>query len=188
VQSDRQIEIAGQQVSVPVGASCADALKLALSGKQFKNAVLAKCGESLLDLSAPIPADCAALEPVSADSPEGLSVIRHSTAHLMAEAVKKLFPTAKVTIGPAVENGFYYDFDFERPFTPEDLEAIEAEMVRNVGADKPFTRREMTSAEAREHFAKQGETYKVELIDGVKIVGAATLNDLALDAGATMWF
>ncbi|WP_461660237.1 threonine--tRNA ligase [Humidesulfovibrio sp.] len=176
MQPARQIEVAGQQVSVEAGASCADALKLALSGKQFKNAVLARCGETLLDLSAPIPADCAELSAVSADSPEGLSVIRHSTAHLMAEAVKKLFPAAKVTIGPAVENGFYYDFDFERPFTPEDLEAIEAEMVRAVGADKPFACETMASAEARERFAAQGETYKVELIDdlGVPTVSVYT--------------
>ncbi len=172
----RQIEVAGQQISVEAGSTCADALKQALSGKQFKNLVVARCGEALLDLSAPIPADCAELIPVPADTPEGLVVIRHSTAHLMAEAVKKLFPSAKPTIGPAVENGFYYDFDFERPFTPEDLEAIEAEMVRSVGADKPFSCEVTSSAEARARFAKEGETYKVELIDdlGVPTVSVYT--------------
>ena len=165
----RQIEVAGQQVSVEAGSTCADVLKQALSGKQFKNAVLARCGETQLDLSAPVPADCVELAAVPADSPEGLVVIRHSTAHLMAEAVKKLFPSAKVTIGPSVDNGFYYDFDFERPFTPEDLEAIEAEMVRSVGADKPFSCEVVTSAVARERFAAQGETYKVELIDDLGV-------------------
>ena len=168
-----QITIAGQEVSVEAGASLADAFKQALSNKQFKNLVVARYGETLLDLSLPVPADCTTLEPVFADSPEGLAVIRHSTAHLMAEAVKKLFPTAKVTIGPSVENGFYYDFDYERPFTPEDLEAIEAEMVRNVGADKPFFRQEMTSAEARERFAAEGENYKVEIIDDLGVSGVS---------------
>ncbi|MDD4951813.1 MAG: threonine--tRNA ligase, partial [Desulfovibrionaceae bacterium] len=113
--------VVGQQVQVDQGASCGQALERALSKKQFKNAALCRCGGALLDLGAPLPADCAELEPVFADSPEGLSTIRHSAAHVMAEAVKKLFPGAQVAIGPSIENGFYYDFDFERPFTPEDL-------------------------------------------------------------------
>ena len=169
-----QVTVAGQQHSVEAGATIAELFKQALSGKQYKNTVLARCGETLLDLSTPVPAGCEALEPIFADSPEGLAVIRHSTAHLMAEAVKKLFPTAKVTIGPSVENGFYYDFDYERPFTPEDLEAIEAEMIRAVGADKPFIRAEMTSAEARAKFAAEGETYKVELIDDLGVESVST--------------
>jgi threonyl-tRNA synthetase len=171
-----ELSVAGQQVSVEAGASCMDALKSALSKKQMKELVAAKCGETTLDLSASIPSGCTELTPVFAESPEGLSIIRHSTAHLMAEAVKKLFPTAKVTIGPAIEHGFYYDFDFERPFTPEDLLAIEAEMLKSVGADKPFSRAEMTSAEARAKFAAEGEPYKVELIDdlGVESVSIYT--------------
>ncbi|OIN99152.1 MAG: threonine--tRNA ligase [Desulfovibrionaceae bacterium CG1_02_65_16] len=167
-----QVTVAGQQVSVEQGASLADAFKQALSGKQYKNLVVARQGDALLDLSTPAT-EGAAIEPVFADSPEGLAVIRHSTAHLMAEAVKKLFPAAKVTIGPSIENGFYYDFDYERPFTPEDLEAIEAEMLRIVGADKPFTRAEMTSAEARAKFAAEGEPYKVELIDDLNVPGVS---------------
>lgn len=159
-----QIEVAGKRVDVEDGALCLDVLKDALSKKQFKNVVVAKCGTTLLDLTATVPTTCTALEPVFADSAEGLSVIRHSTAHLMAEAVKKLFPTAQVTIGPAIENGFYYDFDFERPFTPEDLEAIEREMASSVGADKPFSCRSMNAEEARSFFAEQGEEYKIELI------------------------
>ncbi len=163
-----QVTVAGQDVSVESGASIADAFKQALSGKQFKNTVAARCGEAILDLSAPVTADCSTLEPIFADSEEGLDLIRHSTAHLMAEAVKKLFPTAKVTIGPAVEHGFYYDFDYERPFTPEDLEAIEAEMIRSVGADKPFSRAMMTAEAAKEKFAAEGEPYKVELISDLE--------------------
>jgi len=169
-----QLSVAGQEISVESGASFADAFKQALSGKQFKNLVVARCGETLLDLGTTIPADCASVEPVFADSPEGLEVIRHSTAHLMAEAVKKLFPSAKVTIGPSVDNGFYYDFDYERPFTPEDLEAIEAEMLKIVGADKPFARAELSSAEARAKFAAEGETYKVELIDDLGVPSVST--------------
>jgi len=174
-----ELSVAGQQVSVEAGASCMDALKSALSKKQMKELVAAKCGETTLDLSAAIPAGCAELAPVFADSPEGLAIIRHSTAHLMAEAVKKLFPTAKVTIGPAIEHGFYYDFDYERPFTPEDLEAIEAEMLRSVGADKPFARAELSAAAARARFQAENEPYKVELIDdlGVDHVSTYTHGD-----------
>ncbi|OEU69785.1 MAG: threonine--tRNA ligase [Desulfovibrio sp. S3730MH75] len=157
--------VAGNEIEVEQGAIVGDVLKEALSKKQFKNLVVAKCGEDFIDLSTTIPSDCTALEPVMAATDEGLEVIRHSTAHLMAEAVKKLFPTAKVTIGPSISNGFYYDFEYERPFTPEDLEAIEAEMVKRVGANEEFSREEMTSAEAREKFDKMGEDYKVELID-----------------------
>jgi len=159
-----QVEVAGQNVEVEKGGVIGDVLKSVLSNKQYKNTVVARCGGALLDLTAPVPEDCPALEPVSAESPEGLDVIRHSTAHLMAEAVKKLFPRAKVTIGPSIENGFYYDFEFERPFTPEDLEAIEAEMTRSVGADKPFSRRNVTADEASRLFEAEGENYKVELI------------------------
>ncbi|MDD3312354.1 threonine--tRNA ligase [Pseudodesulfovibrio sp.] len=160
-----QIEVSGKSVELADGASCADALQEGLSKKQFKQVVVAKCGETLLDLTASIPAGCTTLTPVFADSEEGLAVIRHSTAHLMAEAVKKLFPTAKVTIGPSIKDGFYYDFDFERPFTPEDLEAIEKEMLSMVGADQPFSCRTMSADEARRFFADKGEDYKIELID-----------------------
>ena len=90
-----QIEVAGNQIELAEGALCADALKEGLSKKQFKKVVVAKCGEDMLDLTAAVPTACTTLEPVFADSEEGLVVIRHSTAHLMAEAVKKLFPTAK---------------------------------------------------------------------------------------------
>jgi threonyl-tRNA synthetase len=160
-----QIEVSGNPVELADGASCAEALKQGLSKKQFKNVVVAKCGDDLLDLSAAVPTSCTTLEPVFADSEEGLEIIRHSTAHLMAEAVKKLFPTAKVTIGPAIKDGFYYDFDYERPFTPEDLEAIEKEMLSSVGGNKDFSCRAMSADEARKFFADMGEDYKLELID-----------------------
>ncbi|BDQ33291.1 threonine--tRNA ligase [Pseudodesulfovibrio portus] len=160
-----QIEVAGNQVELADGASCADALQEGLSKKQFKKAVAARCGDTVLDLSATVTDTCTAIEPVFEDSEEGLDIIRHSAAHLMAEAVKKLFPTARVTIGPAIKDGFYYDFDYERPFTPEDLEAIEKEMLSSVGANKEFARSVMCKADAVKLFESMGEDYKPEIMD-----------------------
>src|SRR6476660_4884927 len=94
-----------------------------------------------------------------------LETLRHSTAHVMAAAVQKLFPGTKVTIGPHIETGFYYDFDRKEPFTEADLAKIEAEMQKIVKANEPFVRHEIGRAEARAMFEKLGETYKVELID-----------------------
>src|SRR4030066_118656 len=96
------------------------------------------------------------------EDPDGIEIMRHSTAHVMAAAVKDLFPRAKITIGPAIENGFYYDFDVERPFTPEDLERIEEKMGEIVRADYPFVREELPKEEALARFA--GEPYKEELL------------------------
>src|SRR5688500_18764668 len=94
-----------------------------------------------------------------------LQTIRHSAAHVMAKAVQKLFPETKVTIGPAIENGFYYDFDRKTPFNEDDLAKIEAEMKTIIKANELFKRREVPRDEARAMFEKLGETYKVELID-----------------------
>jgi threonyl-tRNA synthetase len=162
------VTINGQTVDVEQGATCADALRQALSGKQFKNAVVCRCGDRLLDLDAPLPEACDELAPVPADSAEGLDVIRHSAAHVMATAVRRLFPAVKVTIGPSIENGFYYDFDYERAFTPEDLEAIEAEMQKVVAENHPFRRQVVSKDAARELFAEKGETYKLELLEAVE--------------------
>src|SRR5512144_1199706 len=96
-----------------------------------------------------------------------LETLRHSAAHVMADAVKRLFPEAKVTIGPAIETGFYYDFDVPRPFTDEDLARIEAEMAKIVAADHRFERQEISREEARALFARMGETYKVEILDKI---------------------
>jgi len=104
------------------------------------------------------------IEAVISDTQEGLEIYRHSTSHIMAHAVKDLFPSAKVTIGPSIEDGFYYDFDVERAFTQEDLERIEKRMAEIIAEDKPFIRRSLSSDEAISFFGKQGETYKVELI------------------------
>ena len=104
---------------------------------------------------------------VTAKDPEGLELLRHSTAHLMAQAVKELYPTAEVTIGPAIENGFYYDFKYERPFTPEDLTAIEARMHELAKKDIPVERFVMDRDEAVKYFKGLGEHYKAEIIAGI---------------------
>lgn len=107
-------------------------------------------------------------EAVTFDSPEGKDVYRHSTSHVMAHAVKKLYPEAKLAIGPSTDEGFYYDFDLEKPLTPEDLTAIEKEMSRIIKQNTPFERKEMKRAEAIELFRKMGEEYKVELLEDLE--------------------
>jgi len=161
------VRIQDKTLEAKAGQPVGGLLSQALSGKAYKNTVAARSGETLLDLSAPLPEGCLELSPVAADSPEGMEIIRHSAAHVMAEAVKKLFPKAQVTIGPAIENGFYYDFDFERPFTPEDLDAIEAEMARLVAANQPFSCRAVDKNEAEKLFKAQGETYKLEILTDI---------------------
>lgn len=104
---------------------------------------------------------------VTAKDPEGLEVIRHSTAHLLAYAVKELFPEAQVTIGPVIDNGFYYDFAYKRPFTPEDLAAIEKRMAELAAKDEPVTRRVLPRDEAVAHFKSIGEHYKAEIIGSI---------------------
>ena len=136
----------------------------ALGIDDLDNLAAIKINGELRELSAEIDAP-AELEPVSLDSPEGLPILRHSAAHVMAEAVKDLFPGVKVTIGPAIKNGFYYDFDYERAFEPNDLPAIEKRMAEIIDKDLPFIRSEVPRSEALEFFESQGEPYKVELIE-----------------------
>ena len=104
------------------------------------------------------------VEVITFDSDDGREIYRHSTSHVMAHAVKNLFPDAKVAIGPAIQDGFYYDFDIDRTFTPEDLSAIEKEMKRIIKGNSSFVRKEVTRDEALRMFAEMGEPYKVELI------------------------
>ena len=111
--------------------------------------------------------DNASLAIITDKDPEGLEVIRHSTAHLLAYAVKSLFPEAQVTIGPVIENGFYYDFAYKRPFTPEDLTAIEAKMTELARKDEPVVRRVLPRDEAVAYFKEMGEAYKAELIASI---------------------
>ncbi|WP_027127978.1 threonine--tRNA ligase [Fusobacterium perfoetens] len=134
-----------------------------ISNSLVKKSVAAKVDGELKDMSYVLDHD-AKVEFVTMDTEEGEHIIRHSAAHLMAQAVVRLFPGTKVTIGPAIENGFYYDFDSEEQFTPEDLEKIEAEMKKIAKEDLKIERVMMTREEAIKHFEELGEIYKVEII------------------------
>ena len=131
-----------------------------------KAAIAGKVDDQVVDTSFTIGGD-ARLAILTAKDPEGLEVIRHSTAHLLAYAVKELFPDAQVTIGPVIENGFYYDFAYKRPFTPEDLAAIEKRMAELAAKDEPVTRRVLPRDEAVRHFKAMGEHYKAEIIESI---------------------
>ncbi len=131
-----------------------------------KAALAGRVNGRLVDTSYLIRDD-ASVAIVTDKDPDGLDVIRHSTAHLLAQAVKELFPDAQVTIGPVIEDGFYYDFAYQRPFTPEDLAAIEAKMAELTRADQKVTRRVMSRDEAVIFFTGLGEIYKAEIIAGI---------------------
>ncbi len=131
-----------------------------------KAALAGKVNGTEVDTSYLLETD-AQLSILTARDPEGLSIIRHSCAHLMANAVKNLYPSAQVTIGPVIENGFYYDFAYERPFTPEDLDAIEKEMERLTAVDLQVERSLMSRADASAMFHSMGEKYKVEIIESI---------------------
>jgi threonyl-tRNA synthetase len=139
-----------------------DALKQ-LKIKGLNNIVAVRVDGESRDLLSPVISGTE-LEPISLNTEEGLEIMRHSTSHVMAMAVRELFPGTKVTIGPAIENGFYYDFDYERPFREEDLTEIEQKMKEIVEMDLPFKREEISSQEALDFFMNEGEDYKVELI------------------------
>jgi threonyl-tRNA synthetase len=131
-----------------------------------KSALAGKVDGKVVDLSQRVEAD-AQLAIVTDKSPEGLEVLRHSTAHLLAYAVKELFPEAQVTIGPVIENGFFYDFSYKRPFTPEDLAAIELRMAELARKDEPVQRRVLPRDEAVAYFKGIGELYKAEIIASI---------------------
>ena len=131
-----------------------------------KAALAAKVNGELVDTSYVIDRD-AQVAIVTDKDPEGLEVLRHSTAHLLAYAVKELFPEAQVTIGPVIEDGFYYDFSFKRPFTPEDLAAIEAKMAELARRDEPVVRKVMARDAALRYFESIGEHYKAEIIASI---------------------
>ena len=129
-----------------------------------RKALVAKLNNEVVDLSFPVYEDCA-LELLTFASPEGQDAYRHTTSHILAQAVLRLFPQTKLAIGPAIADGFYYDFDTEHIFTPEDLEKIEAEMKKIIKEDLPLVRKELSREEALQLFKKKGEMYKVELIE-----------------------
>jgi threonyl-tRNA synthetase len=161
------------------GATVLD-LAASIGAGLAKAAIAGKVNDELVDVYAQLP-DGANVSIITEKSPEALEIIRHSTSHLMAQAVKQLFPQAKVTIGPAIETGFYYDFDVDHPFTPEDLEKIEKRMQDLAKAGEPIRRDVLSSADAIAKFRAMGEDYKVELIEdlGVDTVSIYTQGDFA---------
>lgn len=146
--------------------------------KAGKKVIAAKINGKYADLSAPVPEE-GVVTAIMPDSAEGLDILRHSASHVMAAAVKKLFPDVKVAIGPSIENGFYYDFDLQHNFVPEDLPKIEKEMEKIINQNYDFVHTSMPREEARRMFEETGEIYKTELIDGIedKKVGIYTCGD-----------
>ncbi|HHW06728.1 MAG TPA: threonine--tRNA ligase [Clostridia bacterium] len=152
----------GSQKAFAKGLSLLDIAK-SIHPRLAKEALVAKWNGQLKDLSF-VPDTDGRVEFLTFDDPEGQEVYRHSSAHIMAQAVQRLFPGTKLAIGPAIDNGFYYDFDCEKSFTPEDLQAIEAEIERIIKEDHPFVRQEVPREEAIKFFEENREGYKVELI------------------------
>lgn len=153
----------GDELTVEEGAKCIEAAK-AVSDSLARNAVAVKLNGKLCDLSAPL-SQGDKVEFVTLKDKEGLEVYRHTCAHVLAQAVKTIFPTCKLAIGPVIENGFYYDFDFNTPITQEDFEKIEAEMQKIIKANTPIERFELPRAEAVKLMSDYKEKYKVELIN-----------------------
>jgi len=156
----------GSALALPDGASALDAAR-AIGPKLAEQAVLARVDGEPRDLRLPLP-EGASLEILTTrdhDDPDALSVLRHSAAHLLAEAVRRLHPGVKVAIGPPIENGFYYDFEFPEPIREEDLAAIEAEIARELAEGRTWAREAIGRDEARSRFEADGEPYKVELVD-----------------------
>ena len=152
----------GSVRTYPQGTRVMD-IVTSISNKLAKEAVAAKLDGKLVDLCTPVEQD-SELEVVTFDMEEAQNVFRHSTSHIMAQAVKRLFPDAKLGIGPAIQDGFYYDFDLGDTFSPEDLQTIEKEMEKIIKEDYEFRRRELSREEAIKFFTESNEPYKVELI------------------------
>ncbi|WP_029005131.1 threonine--tRNA ligase [Azorhizobium doebereinerae] len=155
----------GAQREFPDGSRGAD-VAAAISKSLAKKAVAVTLDGALTDLSEPITQD-ARIEIVTRDDARALELIRHDAAHVLAEAVQELFPGTQVTIGPVIENGFYYDFARNEPFTTDDLPKIEAKMKEIIGRDKPFTKEVWSRDEAKRVFRDKGEAFKVELVDAI---------------------
>ena len=155
----------GDTLELEQGASAGDVAKLISEGLSNR-ALAAKVNGQIVDLSAPITED-SAVEILTYNSPESREILLHSTSHVMAQAVKQLYPDVKVTIGPAIENRFYYDFDIEPPLTDADLEEIEERMNEIIKADYPIVRKELKSDEVIKLFSDLNEDYKIEIIKDI---------------------
>jgi len=159
------LELNGRSLTAPDGATLGGLLQ-----EQFPNAfdrnVAGRLNGRIVDFHTPLH-ESGRLELVPTESPEGLAVLRHSTSHLMASAVMELFPEAKLAIGPAIEDGFYYDFEVSRPFQPEDLEKIERRMHEIADEDYPFIRTELPREEALRKYRAGSDRFKVEILEGI---------------------
>ena len=153
--------IDGPEQDFPKGMTLTE--MITLQGKADQKYIAGKVNGEMRDLSFPV-SESAEVEFISIDSEKGLDIFRHSTSHIMAQAVQEVFQGAKVAIGPAIENGFYYDFDYTRPFTVEDLEAIENKMQEIIDRDYPFVREERDRETAIKFFQDRNEGYKVEIL------------------------
>src|SRR5579862_1730295 len=154
------------ELDLPAGASGLDAAR-AIGSKLAEQAVLIRSNGSVQDLRAPLRdgEKIQILTTRDTQDPDALYVLRHSAAHLLAEAVRRLYPGVKIAIGPPIENGFYYDFDFPEPIAEADLEKIEAEVKRELKEGRAWSREEISRDDARKRFEAEDEPYKVELTD-----------------------
>jgi threonyl-tRNA synthetase len=164
----------GSQKTVPAGTKIGDFVREQIGPGLFKAAIFARVNGEDRDLSRPLEGD-AQLQIFTSKSPEALEVIRHDAAHVVASVVQRLFPGTQVTIGPAIEDGFYYDFHKDTPFTTEDLEKIEAEANEEVARNLEFRREEIAMEDAIALFEKMGEKFKVEIVQDIAARGAKTL-------------
>src|SRR5438128_6413636 len=154
------------ELELPDGAPGRDAAA-AIGPKLAEQAVLVRSDGHVQDLRLPLEdgQQIQILTTRDTQDPDALYVLRHSAAHLLAEAVRRLYPGTKVAIGPPIENGFYYDFEFPEPIGEEALEKIEEEIRRELAEGRSWNRKEVAAEEAKRYFAEQGENYKVELVD-----------------------
>src|ERR1700754_4337526 len=155
----------GAKREFPKGTTGLDIAK-GISPSLAKRTVAMALDGEVLDLADPIVHD-AKIEFINRDDPRALELIRHDAAHVLAEAVQTLWPGTQVTIGPVIENGFYYDFFRNEPFTPEDFAAIEKKMREIIARDKPFTKEIWTREQVKNVFRDKGELFKVELVDAI---------------------
>src|SRR5256714_98713 len=154
------------ELALPAGATGLDAAA-EIGPKLAEQAVLVRSNGNVQDLRAPLEEgqQIQILTTRDTDDPDALYVLRHSAAHLLAEAVRRLYPGTKIAIGPPIENGFYYDFEFPEPISEDALERIEGEIQRELKEGRAWERQEVSAEEAKRLFADQGEDYKVELVD-----------------------
>src|SRR5262249_14512637 len=157
------------ELELPDGATGLDAAR-AIGPKLAEQAVLVRSDGHVQDLRLPLregqPIQILSTRDTS--DPDALAVLRHSSAHLLAEAVRRLYPGVKIAIGPPIENGFYYDFEFPEPISEDDLPRIEEEIQREPGYGRAWTREEVSADEARRRFEQENEPYKVELVDSAE--------------------